>query len=144
VVAAPVVMDEKPAVALPVPADIQGEEAPCFDRGELLVRLGGGEEMIPRFLDLFLVSASRCLGVLQEAIEAGDPEWVRREAHAMKGAAANISAIRMQRLAASIEAVGRGGGLSGVDELVGRLEAALGEFRDAARGDYSVSSESDR
>ncbi|MCM0082843.1 response regulator [Geomonas sp. Red32] len=110
----------------------EGEAAPqplaVFDRAELVERLGGAEEMVETFLGMFKGSASSHLEALREAVGEGDPVKVRGQAHAIKGAAANISAAKIRSLAASIEAKGKDGELSGVPELLAELETSFAEF----------------
>ncbi|GFO54173.1 hypothetical protein GMSM_11800 [Geomonas sp. Red276] len=110
----------------------EGEAAPralaVFDRAELIERLGGAEEMVETFLGMFKGSASSHLEALREAVGEGDPFKVRSQAHAIKGAAANISAERIRSLAASIEGKGKEGELSGVPELLAELETSFREF----------------
>ena len=82
--------------------EISGEE-PVFDMEGFLVRLGGNEGMIPRFLRLFSESASKNISSLHQALEDADYEAARRHAHTIKGAAANVGALQLRAAALAFE-----------------------------------------
>jgi two-component system, sensor histidine kinase and response regulator len=122
----------QPLAAPPEPAPAAPAHADVFDRDAFLERLGGGEEMLARFLSMFIAHAAKYLGSVREAVAGGDPEQVRVQAHTLKGAAANISALTMQRIAAALEEMGRQGKLEGAEAMVGELESAYAAFAEAA------------
>jgi HPt (histidine-containing phosphotransfer) domain-containing protein len=128
-----------PGVAEPAPAEMT--LAP-FDRSGLLERLGGRSDMMETFIGLFKANTGGLLIALREALDRADFNQVRIQAHAVKGAAANISALRMQETAAAIEAQARRGTLDGAAELVRRLENEYEEFgRDSGNPSAGVTSE---
>lgn len=93
-----------PAVAAPMAApDERDNSVPVFARDELLERLGGRSEMIPRFVGLFCKGVMPQIEGLVSALAACDVDGVRRHAHAIKGSAGNIAALRMHQTAAMIE-----------------------------------------
>lgn len=93
-----------------------------FAQNELLERLGGRLEMVPRFVGLF------CKGVLPEldglvaALEAENADAVRRHAHAIKGSAGNIAALRIQWTAALMEKIAKEGNLTEVPQQLATLQ----------------------
>ena len=103
---------------------------PIFDLDDLIKRLGGRENMVGRFIELFLKQASTCSSALHAAIRSGEIEGVRTQAHTIKGAAGNIAAMRIQKTAAGIENIAKRGLLDGVDELVTQLGSEITEFRE--------------
>jgi signal transduction histidine kinase/DNA-binding response OmpR family regulator/HPt (histidine-containing phosphotransfer) domain-containing protein len=74
-----------------------------FDRAALVERLGGRAELIPRFLGIFWKGADYNEKRLVAAFEAGDCPEIQSAAHALKGSAANIGALRVQETARMIE-----------------------------------------
>jgi HPt (histidine-containing phosphotransfer) domain-containing protein len=102
-----------------------------FDREELLERLGGNVEMLPRFLAMFEKNCVGYLEALRVAIEAGNDEQVRIQAHTIKGAAANISALKMKKTAAALEEMARAGLRDGWSDRAMQLEAEYREFNAA-------------
>ena len=84
--------------------------------------------MVGHFVAMFTRHTSGYLAALRQGLAESDPQAVRSQAHTIKGAAANISARRMQRLAARIEDLAREGRLDGVPELFARLEEEYRAF----------------
>ena len=54
----------------------------------------------------------------------GDPTAVSKSAHTLKGTAGNLGAIRVMKLAESLEQYGRSGNLDQVSQLLTDIEAA--------------------
>lgn len=99
-----------------------------FDQDDLLERLGGRPEMIPRFVGLFCKGVLPQLEGLVTALAAEDADGVRRHAHAIKGAAANISALRIQQLAATMETTAKEGDLTEVPQRLAMLHQEYRTF----------------
>jgi two-component system, sensor histidine kinase and response regulator len=112
------------------PADAE-ESTPIFDRNELLERLGGREEMLGRFIDMFIRNVDGYMALLLSAVEAGDTAQVRIQAHTIKGAAANIAARRVRETAYTIETHAREGSISEAVELLQQLKAEVDAFKHA-------------
>jgi len=111
-----------------LPADTETSQ-PAFDRNELLERLGGREEMLGRFIDMFNNNVSGYLDLLGAAIESGNIEQVRIQAHTIKGAAANISARRIRETASAMELHAREGQLDEAARLLQKLTDDFGDFK---------------
>jgi signal transduction histidine kinase/CheY-like chemotaxis protein/HPt (histidine-containing phosphotransfer) domain-containing protein len=105
-----------------------GQTVPVFDREELLERLGGRDEMLGRFLDMFTRNAAGYMEALEAAIAGGDGEQARIQSHTIKGAAANISARQVRETAAAIEVHAREGKLDEVAGLFLQLKDDLAAF----------------
>jgi len=105
-----------------------GTTLPVFDRTDLVERLGGRESMVERFVAMFITNTATYLTALRAAVDAGDAENTRVQAHAIKGAAANISAMRIKETAAILDAQAKLGQLDGAAGLVERLEEEFAEF----------------
>jgi two-component system, sensor histidine kinase and response regulator len=85
---------------------LDGERAP-MDLPRALEEFGGDQAFLNEVLSAFLRKVDEQLGVLQQAIEAGDPEVVRKEAHAIKGGAANLTAAALSAAAHDLELLGK-------------------------------------
>jgi signal transduction histidine kinase/FixJ family two-component response regulator/HPt (histidine-containing phosphotransfer) domain-containing protein len=83
-----------------------------FCHSDLLERLGGRAEMVPRFIGFFCKGAVAQLEELAAAVAAQDCPAIQHASHAIKGAAGNISAMRMHKLASSMEAAAKSGDLT--------------------------------
>jgi signal transduction histidine kinase/DNA-binding response OmpR family regulator/HPt (histidine-containing phosphotransfer) domain-containing protein len=99
---------------------------PVFDRAELLERLGGREEMLGRFLEMFTRNVASYMEQLRAAAERGDAEQLRIQAHTIKGAAGNISARMVRETAAALEAHAREGK---VDEAVAMIDQLADDLK---------------
>ena len=106
---------------------------PVFDRDDLLQRLGGEEAMLGHFIGMFTRLTAGYLTALREALADGDPGMVGIKAHTIKGASANISAVRMRELAASIEDLANAGNLELTPELLANLEQEFAAFGQATK-----------
>ncbi len=103
-----------------------------FAQNELLERLGGRPEMITRFVGLFCKGVVSQLDGLVLALAAEDADGVRRHAHAIKGSAGNISALRMHQTAAMMEKAAKEGDLSEAPQRLVLLQHEYREFTEAA------------
>ncbi len=124
--------EDPPAAALSKSASDESDETvEIFARNELLERLGGRPEMIPRFVGLFQKGVLPQMDGLVTALAEGDADAVRRCAHAIKGASGNIAALRIQQTAATLEQAAREGDLTDGPRLLGRLQFEYGAFTEA-------------
>ncbi len=105
------------------------EAMPVFDRAELLKRIGGREEMLGRFIGMFAKNVAGFMEQLQTAIELGDGEQIRIQAHSIKGAAANIAAHRVRESASAMETFGREGKLDEAGALFQQLKNDVDAFQ---------------
>jgi CheY-like chemotaxis protein/HPt (histidine-containing phosphotransfer) domain-containing protein len=105
---------------------------PVFDRNELLERLGGREELLGRFIGMFTKNVIGYLELLKSAIDLGDGEQIRIQAHTIKGAAANIAAHRIRESAAAMESFAREGNIGDAAGLLATLTSELKAFHNEA------------
>lgn len=81
----------------------EGPQEKVFDRGELLARLMGDEELLQQILAGFLEDIPQRIRALEQGLEQGDTLLVRRQAHTIKGAAANVGAPTLRQVAWQLE-----------------------------------------
>lgn len=110
--------------------DDQGTAGAVFLQNELLGRLGGRTEMVPRFVGLFCKGVVPELEAIAAAIAAQDADGVRRHAHAVKGSAANIAALRMNRTATLMEKTAKDGDFTAAERGLAQLRQEYREFVD--------------
>ena len=79
------------------------ERAPLLDLPALHARYPGNPQLVQDLESVFLSTTGASLAVLRHAIEQGDAGTCRKEAHALKGAAASVLATVVQEGAARIE-----------------------------------------
>jgi HPt (histidine-containing phosphotransfer) domain-containing protein len=107
-------------------ADIRVEtlDAP-FDRQSMLERVDGDEEVMGMVLGVFIEDAPLTMQTLRQAVEQGDAAQIRLTAHALKGAAANISAEELRSGAHDLEMLGVANDLAAVPGVFQRVETAM-------------------
>jgi len=83
------------------------EELKLFDRAALLRRLEGDTALLDEVVQLFLSECPVVLEKIRCAAAGRDTKALLFNAHALKGAAANLGASRIQALAAQLELMAR-------------------------------------
>jgi CheY-like chemotaxis protein/HPt (histidine-containing phosphotransfer) domain-containing protein len=113
-----------------------------FDLPATMKRLGGDEQLLLDFVEVFNEDSPRLLLDLQSAIAQGDSAITARTAHSLRGLAANFGAARVVELAALIENAGTQEDLAQADccmeqfsQAVAQLAASLNSYRSARFGD---------
>jgi signal transduction histidine kinase/DNA-binding response OmpR family regulator len=104
-----------PAAAAPQPANT----TPVFDQREALARVGGSPQILAKIARLFIEDCPSRVAAIKAAVDARDADGLRRAAHALKGAAGNVSARRLFEAAKVLERLG----------AESRLDAAEGAWR---------------
>src|SRR5580692_7091794 len=110
-----------------------GARAPAVDREALRQLTGGDIDFERELAETFVKSGDQCLADIIAALKASDLDTVRKRAHALKGASANIHAVGLSLAASSLEIAAREqatpsiGGL--VEELTEKLAAVNAELR---------------
>jgi PAS domain S-box-containing protein len=94
------------------------------DRAALLARLGGDEDLMRDVARLFLEDCQERLEAIKSAIDQRDADRLRREAHTLKGAAANLSADELTEAARVLESMGAAKVLEGTAVAWRRLSEA--------------------
>jgi HPt (histidine-containing phosphotransfer) domain-containing protein len=109
-----------------------GDTTSVFDREGFLVRIGGNEAFLRRLIRSFIASATVHLAALGAAVEREDAAAIRMQAHAIKGAAANVGAGQLNELSAAMETAAHAGDLAGMASRYAGLERAFELFKGAA------------
>jgi two-component system sensor histidine kinase/response regulator len=92
-----------------------------FDRATLLDRLDGDAELLEQILDVFRADYPSRLAAVDAAMTARHAEGLAAAAHAIKGAALNLSANRLADVAGALESAGHRGELDVAPALVASL-----------------------
>ena len=102
--------------------------APLLDLPALHARYPGNPGLVAELEAVFLSTTEASLATLKRAIEQGDTETCRKEAHALKGAAASVTATVIREGAARIEARVKQGDLDGAATELTALENIFGAY----------------
>jgi PAS domain S-box-containing protein len=108
---------------------------PSLDRASLLDRLMGDETVADLILQGFVADIPQQITTLQTYLQAGDVQQATRQAHTIKGAAANVGAEALRVLALAMETAGRAGDLGSMraysdqlDPTFKHLQQAIAEY----------------
>jgi len=115
----------------PVLSRIEQGDAVVFDRAGVIERLEGDCELASAIMEVFLADLPRQIECLKELVASRDACGAGRQAHSIKGAAANVGGERMRRVALEMETAADAGNLTGVNNRMGELEAEFRLLRDA-------------
>jgi two-component system, sensor histidine kinase and response regulator len=88
------------------PVEKPAPQPPGLNRQEVLDRLGGDENLFIEVINLFLEDCPKRLSEIKAAVDARDAELIRTTAHALKGAAGNLSEGGLFEAAATLERIG--------------------------------------
>jgi PAS domain S-box-containing protein len=116
------------ADAVPGPAD-EGETV--FDEAGLVARVMGDLDLARIVAETFLDEAPGLIAAVRAGLSAGDAEAVRRDAHAIKGASANVGGDAMRLVAQAIERSADAGDLAAAAARLPDLESAFARLQDA-------------
>ncbi|HYL51829.1 MAG TPA: response regulator [Acidimicrobiia bacterium] len=90
----------------------------------------GDGELLGTLVRAFLADGAALLAAIHEGIAEGDPHTVERTSHTLKGASANLGAVRLADVCAQLEGLGRAAALGTAPRL---LDDATREF-ESVRG----------
>jgi CheY-like chemotaxis protein/HPt (histidine-containing phosphotransfer) domain-containing protein len=108
---------------------------PAVDRKALRELTGGDAEFERELAETFVASGDQCLAEILAALKVSDYDTVRKRAHSLKGASANIHARDLSHAASSLESAARENAIPAIGGLVEtlkqRLAAVNAELRQA-------------
>jgi CheY-like chemotaxis protein/HPt (histidine-containing phosphotransfer) domain-containing protein len=106
-----------------VPSTTRGGQTPVFDRAGVLEHLIGDSELVAAVMEVFLEDMPRQIQILKELLDAGDAVGAGRQAHSIKGAAADVGGERLREVALEMEKAFDAGDLSAAQACMAGLEA---------------------
>jgi PAS domain S-box-containing protein len=101
---------------------LAGDGNKPMDYDRALEEFMGKKEILAKVLDVFLENARNQIKVLGQAINDKDLEIVKKEAHTLKGGAANLTAQGLSRIASELEDMGKSGKPQGMDKVLEKFE----------------------
>jgi CheY-like chemotaxis protein len=82
----------------------------------------GGDALVQKVIAAYVGDTPRHLATLREAVDGMDASSVRRVAHSLKSASANIGAARLATLCKELEQLGRADTVAGADRILTDME----------------------
>jgi HPt (histidine-containing phosphotransfer) domain-containing protein len=95
---------------------------PVFDYDDFLERMDGDMDLLKEVVEIFLEDAPNLVSALRLAVRNGNAEAMERAAHTLKGAAANISAKRLQQLSNIMQEMIKKHQVAQMERLFGDIE----------------------
>ncbi len=108
--------DTEPATAAQPPTH------PVFDRAAMLSRLLDDEALAASVIQVFLADIPLQIEALRKRLESGDAGGSERQAHTLKGAAANVGGDALSAAASEIETASKSGNLAAALNHLPELE----------------------
>ncbi|MBD3418990.1 MAG: response regulator [Chitinivibrionales bacterium] len=99
-----------------------------FDKADLLSRLSDDTQTANAILQAFLQDAPAKIAKLNQAVECEDGDTISRLAHALKGAAASVSAGALKDTAYKMEQAGAAGDCARAAQVLSNLESEFKNF----------------
>ena len=121
--------------ALPPPVAAPKARRPVFDKAGLLTRLLGDEELAGRIAATFQQNVPQQIEALRGALTAGDGPSAVRQAHAIKGASANVGGEALRAVAGDIEQAVKAGDLASAGSRLSEMETEFSRLQEAMRRD---------
>ncbi len=115
------------------PAVAQKSSAAAVDRIGMMHRLGDDDDLFSEVIELFLEDRPARLAAIKKAVDQRDGETIRTAAHALKGAAGNLSAAGLFEAAYTLERLGAEGRLDATEGAWRQLSAHAATVMDALR-----------
>ena len=103
----------------------RSEMEEAFDLRAALERVEGDRGLLEEIATLFAEESAKNLREIHHAFDAGDSVLLERLAHTMKGASANIGAVRVSRAALALEQVSRTRKLTDAQSTIAALEREI-------------------
>ncbi len=115
----------------------QDEERAVFDKHALLGRLLGNEQLAREIARQFIKELPDMIARLREHMNAEEATNIERQAHAIKGAAANVGGEALRKVAFEIEEAARSGYVGSIRERIGDLDAERERLQKAIEREWA-------
>jgi CheY-like chemotaxis protein/HPt (histidine-containing phosphotransfer) domain-containing protein len=100
-----------------------------FNRAGMMERLMDDEDLARTVAAGFLEDIPRQIAALKECLETGDTKGAERQAHSIKGAAANVGGERLREAALEMEKAGKAGDMDEVQARMADLDAQFDRLK---------------
>jgi len=100
-------------------------ELPILNRDDFLNRMGGDARIVKKIATVFLGECPNYLGRIKAAAKARDWPLLKREAHSLKGGAANVGGERLKAAALALEGAAKAEKEGAVPGLIEGIEREM-------------------
>ena len=109
-----------------------------MDYAKALIEFEEDEELLIEVLEGFLENVRKQIKTLEKALSADDHDTIAREAHSIKGGAANLAADDLSRAAHDLEKMGKDNDLGNCGETLAKLIEAYESLKAFSKRKISV------
>lgn len=109
---------------------MDSNEKPIVDLPSLKDRLEGDRELFLELTNMFFEDYEGNILTLNNGLATNNADLICKTAHSLKGALANLSALRAAEMALELEKMGRRGELQGAGESLELFKQEIESFRD--------------
>jgi len=106
------------------------EEEKPMDFRQAVEEFEGDKEFLTDVAKEFLRNVRAQIRTIQQAIDAGDAGTIRKEAHSIKGGAANLTAVPLSRIASELESAGESGDMNQGRNHLKKLQDEFARLKD--------------
>lgn len=122
--------------AAPTSSDAPAPGGPVvLDREFAIEQTCGDLEFLSELLELFVADAANQMESMQGALSEGENDVAERNAHSIKGSAANIGALAVREVAQTLETMIHEGELEGVQPQIATVQTELDRFKEHVEQD---------
>lgn len=121
------------APLLPPNAVEDSEKEIIFDRHGFLTRLNGNEGALKEIIEVFMKNAPEKIRALKDLLKTRTRETLALQAHSLAGAAANIGAERLRKLAKQLELAAEEENFSNAESIITKISDEFALFQSAVR-----------
>lgn len=107
-----------------------GEDEPPVDMKKAMSRVGNDMTFFKEMVKEFINYIPEKLNLISDGIKAGDFDAIQKNAHNIKGAAGNLSAVRLHSLSLELENKGREKNISGAEDLMAELKREMERLKE--------------
>lgn len=110
--------------------DISADQVPLIDHAKLdavkeLAEPGDADGFFKDLVELFFSRVPILIAEMMDASANGDAVVVAKSAHTLKGTAGNLGAVRLMKIAETLEHLGRAGKLDEAPRLLSEIQSAF-------------------
>jgi HPt (histidine-containing phosphotransfer) domain-containing protein len=99
--------------------------------GLRLLAAQGEPDVVVELIDIFLADTPRLIESIRAAVDSADATSLHLAAHTLKSSSASLGALRLSRLSADQEALGRAGNLDSAAKKLALIEAEYEQVENA-------------
>jgi PAS domain S-box-containing protein len=104
-----------------------------IDFPQALQEFSGNKRLLSNILNQFIKQVESQLPLLNKAIQDNDSETLWKEAHKIRGGAANLSALPLTKAAERLENAGKSGRVDAAKEILEEFEKEFNRLKDVLR-----------